>query len=341
MEIVFFSEGNQHTRFFEPILKQFAKQSADITLITLDREDKLIESKLISNIKIPKNNFEKINLLKNISSDYFITTTPGLGQGYFPKSKVWPSNKRPKYVYLFHSLVSPNEMYIKNSFNNFDIIFAPSDNIKNQLKYLVTKNVEIIVSGYLLFDNIKNHQTTKKTSNNILIAPTWGDGGLVNDIPNLEKLINFFNNKNYNVEVRPHPMTFKNKKLINQMNNFKLDLTPEVNNFNVYDFLVTDYSGIALEYYFFTKNPTLFIESTKKIRRKITKQESNLILIENEMRNIIGNTVKLNLDEEIILPKITDISKANNFINSFHNKESSLKVIDEFLNKNLGNQKKE
>ena len=52
------------------------------------------------------------------------------------------------------------------------------------------------------------------------------------------------------------------------MNNFKLDLTPEVNNFNVYDFLVTDYSGIALEYYFFTKNPTLFIESTKKIREE-------------------------------------------------------------------------
>ena len=47
------------------------------------------------------------------------------------------------------------------------------------------------------------------------------------------------------------------------------------------------------------------------------------------MRNIIGNTVKLNLDEEISC-KITDISKANNFINSFHNKESSLKVIESF-----------
>ena len=108
MEIVFFSEGNQHTRFFEPVLNNFIEKNYDVTLITLDENDNLIQNKNLLNVEIPKNNIEKINILKSISADYFFTTTPGLGHSYFPKSKIWPSSNRPKYVYLFHSFPSSN-----------------------------------------------------------------------------------------------------------------------------------------------------------------------------------------------------------------------------------------
>ncbi len=333
MEIVFFSEGNQHTRFFEPVLNNFIEKNYDVTLITLDENDNLIQNKNLLNVEIPKNNIEKINILKSISADYFFTTTPGLGHSYFPKSKIWPSSNRPKYVYLFHSLVSPNEMYLSNSFKNFDIIFSPSERIKENLSFLVPNSLEIIVSGYTLFEKKEDHKKIESPGKNVLIAPTWGDKGLINDINSLKKLKEFFYDKGYEVVIRPHPMTFENENLISKLNHFNLDTNHAVDNFNFYEFLITDYSGIAIEYYFFTENPTLFINSSKKIKRKIKKHEKSLLLIENEMREILGNTVELESDK-IKIPMIKDIEKAKTFVNSFYNKESSIKIINDYLFKN-------
>ena len=51
-----------------------------ITLITLDETDELIKDNKFSRKLVPKKNIEKIKILKNIEADYFITTTPGIGQ---------------------------------------------------------------------------------------------------------------------------------------------------------------------------------------------------------------------------------------------------------------------
>ena len=42
MEIIFFSEGNQHTRFFDQLLTLSASKNFEINLITLDEKDNLI-----------------------------------------------------------------------------------------------------------------------------------------------------------------------------------------------------------------------------------------------------------------------------------------------------------
>ena len=253
-----------------------ASKNFKVTLVTLDEKDNLIKNQLISNVIIPKSNVEKINILNNLSGDYFITTTPGIGHSYFPKSKIWPKTKRPKYVYLFHSLVSPNEMYAKNSFKNFDIIFSPSEKIKMQLEYLVPNDLKIIVSGYLMFDNQSLHPIINNPQKKVLIAPTWGDSGLINDIETLNRIQESLAKKNFEVIIRPHPMTFQNNKIMKNLNAFNLDRTHEVENFNKYEFLITDYSGIALEYYFFTQKPTLFIESSKKSKEKSKKRRKSI-----------------------------------------------------------------
>ena len=131
-----------------------------------------------------------------------------IGHCYFTISKLWPKDYRPNYVYLFHSLVSPNEMYAKNSFKNFDIIFSPSEKIKKQLEYLVPKDLKIIVSGYLLFDKKSVHPIINNSQKKVLIAPTWGDSGLISDLESLE-IEEYLTNKNFEVIIRPHPMTFK------------------------------------------------------------------------------------------------------------------------------------
>ncbi len=336
MEIVFFSEGNQHTRFFEPLLDYLIKNNQNkITLITLDETDELIKDNKFSRKLVPKNNIEKIKILKNIEADYFITTTPGIGHSYFPKSKIVPSDRRPKYVYIFHSLVSPNEMYLKNSFKNYDLIFAPSEKIKRQLSTLVSKNTKILVSGYFLFDSQSSHQNTIGDSKNILIAPTWGNDGLITNLDKLEALSNLYAEHKYKLTIRPHPMTFLDKILIKKLEKFNLDTSNEVKNFGIYDFLITDFSGIALEYYFFTRKPTLFIESNKKIKRKIKKAEFKFSLIENEMQEIIGSKFKIDKDyNKYVYPTILNSEKADSFIETFQNKKSSVKYVGEFLLEN-------
>ena len=70
----------------------------------------------------------------------------------------------------------------------------------------------------------------------------------------------------------------------------------------------------------------------QKNQKKNPKKEENLLLIENTMRDIIGNTYSLkNNIEEIKLPEIKDELKAQELINSFYNKDSSLSVIEKTL----------
>jgi len=333
MNFTFFSEGPEHTRFFMPLLEKLKLDKNNLTLITLNNKDPLIKSNLFNNVFTPKNNFEKIKILKNIKSEFLITTTPGVGYSYFPKSKIWPKSERPKYVYLFHSLVSPNEMYSENSFKNFDIIYAPSEKIKNQLSYLVSKDTKIFTSGYLLFDKIQNEAIDRQVQKNILIAPTWGDSGLINDVAILEKIRNLLSQQGYTIHLRPHPMSIKNIKLIESLQEFELDLTPEVSNFHLYDFLITDYSGIALEYYFYTRRPSLFIETKKKRKRKLSSSEVNLVLIEEEMQNIIGEKFNIENSLEQTLSMLSNHNVNNEFIEDFHNKEGAAKFISNHLQK--------
>ena len=73
----------------------------------------------------------------------------GIGNFYFPKSKNFPKKNRPKYIYFFHSLVSPNENYVEKSFSGFDYILSPNKLITDQLKYLVKdKSTQIFTVGY-------------------------------------------------------------------------------------------------------------------------------------------------------------------------------------------------
>ena len=67
-------------------------------------------------------------------------------------------------------------------------------------------------------------------------------------------------------------MTFQNNNIMKNLNTFNLDHTHAVENFNEYEFLITDYSGIALEYYFFTKSQ-LYLLIPQKNQKGNSKKE--------------------------------------------------------------------
>tara|TARA_B100001564_G_scaffold359494_1_gene381526 strand:+ start:785 stop:1852 length:1068 start_codon:yes stop_codon:yes gene_type:complete len=292
-KIIFFIENLSHFRFIKNIFEYFVNEGYAIDVICFElpfNADKYKYGNI--NIITLKNDIEKIKLLKNIKGKIFITTTPSIGTAIFPKSKIIPKSDRPKYLYFFHSLVSPNEMYVKNSFKNFDFIFSPSLIISAQLKTLVGIKTKVFTTGYLMFNNIKLGKYSDTYDNKVLIAPTWGEGGVNQIINNMSKIIDFVKNISLDIVFRPHPMTkierYKFSKEIS------VDRNKDLDDLHRYKYLITDYSGIALEFFYLTKRPVLFLEVPKKIKRSLSKKEQGFNLIENEMRNVIGNEVNMN-----------------------------------------------
>lgn len=312
--ITIFIENQSHLRFVTKLIEILSKENK-ILVISLDTLVNLFSNKNITS-KVVKDSKELISILLNLKCDLFFTTTPGLNNSTFPKSKVFPKFNRPKYIYLFHSLVSPNEMYANNSFYYFDYIISPSEIVSNQLIYLVSKKTKILTFGYLLFDNEKAF-SYKNFFEEVLIAPSWGEQGLSKNLLLIEKIAECFNDQKLKAVFRPHPMNideFEHRKI--DIINCRLDLNRELNNLQDYKFLITDCSGIALEFYFLTKRPVLFVNLPKKRKRKLSFSEKKLILIEDKMKKIIGNIVEPNeLNLNTIIPYIDNKENAMAFIN--------------------------
>jgi hypothetical protein len=291
MKIIFFSEGLEHTRFLEPIINKLIEfNNYEIDYYSLDKSEELKISKKLNFIFIKKNNLLKV--FKNVTADYFFTTTPGVGSFYFPKSK-----NVGNYVYTFHSLLSPNEIYIKNSFTNFDIIMAPNDLIASQLVPIVSGKTKLITTGYPLFTNFKKITIKEKTA---LIAPSWGKNNIFVH-KNFKNLLKELAINDFITTIRPHPMQQElfDKDTIQryQGNNIIFDFNKDLVNLGEYSTLITDWSGISLEYFKLNHRKIIFTDTPKKIRRKRTNKEKEFDLIEDLIRQKIGIIYKL--DEKI------------------------------------------
>src|SRR6056300_424729 len=107
--ITIFIENDSHYRFVSKLVEILYKENK-LRIISLEHLSDLFDHENIS-LSVFSHSKELISSLLNLECDLFFTTTPGLNSSSFPKSKISPKNKRPKYIYLFHSLVSPNEMY--------------------------------------------------------------------------------------------------------------------------------------------------------------------------------------------------------------------------------------
>lgn len=289
---IVFIEGIEHKRFlttYIEILERIGEPYLVVSFedLNLNHEKfKQLSFKTISRKDL-------INFALNVKAKIFITTTPGIGNVYFPSSKAMPSESRPKYIYVFHSLVSPNNIYLKNSFKNYDLIFSPNHIITEQLKFL-TKKSSIHTTGYPLFSS--QVKKTNKLANTILIAPSWGKKNLLSDPNLLNVYINYFISKKLKIVLRPHPMELEKIKDVTYIDgkSVNIDTNKELIDLHEYQYLMTDWSGIALEFFYYTKQPVLFSDSPKKIRRNLSYKEKNILLIEDLARKNFGFVLNIN-----------------------------------------------
>jgi CDP-glycerol glycerophosphotransferase (TagB/SpsB family) len=340
-EIVFYSENKNSIFIFESIIEELiTKYSKNICYVTSSKDELNFKNKKIKTFFIG-DGIARTKFFLNLKTKILIMTMPDLETFHIKKSKIYPVH----YVYIFHAMVSTHLVYRKKAFDHYDSILCVGqyqiDEIRNAEKIYNLKPKKLFHSGYTHLDNLIKKNAEKKDkitkdNNQILIAPSWGETGLFETV--IEEVIRELLDAKYKVILRPHPMTLKLskkkialiQKLFSVNPNFKLELDlPNFDSLLFSDIMISDWSGIALEFAFAFEKPILYIDVPKKIHNKDFKDITQ-IPIEESIRDKIG---------KIILPsEIKQISKEIEMLKqqTFERKDMIRKIRDKEIF-NIGN----
>ena len=330
---LFFSENRNYQKYTYLIIETLAKKyPKDVYYVSSDIDDNITNLD-VENIFIGKSLLMNIFFLI-IRAKYMFLTLTDLNNHVVKKTK-----NVDKYIYYFHAPVSTTKAYTATAFDNYDIILCNGDYHINEIRkresIKLTKQKKLIKTGYFYFDYLKSRIETQTKPNDILIAPSWNynQKNFVNE--NLEEIIQSVLNKGYTVKFRPHPESFKRsmltinsfkKKFSNQK--FTIDETSEnINSMQNAKCLITDSSGIAIEFILLFKRPALYFEGNEKIHNVEFNYYNDLITMDQKVKESFGYSFK---KENI---KDLDIL-INKSISEFVNKDVQIK---DFMDKNFYN----
>ena len=164
--------------------------------------------------------------------------------------------------------------------SKYDYILLASNITKQIFIRLFEKNSKkpiLKTIGYFKLDSMIKNYKEKKNKNAIIIAPTnflaFKDFTLYK---NLDKILYILlSTTKYKIIFRPHPSNLNSLKvnsILKKYSNFKnfyLDSSADYS--KIYSnslSMITDISGTAYTYAFFTKNPVIFFRSYKKIKEQ-------------------------------------------------------------------------
>ena len=304
---VFFIEKKSYLKDFKSFLKH---QNLKKNLIILTFEN-LNLTNYDNCTVIIHTNFVKSLIFKTLNARYVYSSTPDLNSSIFIRN----SKKNTKYLYIQHSPVGLLNAYKEDSFINFDLIFCNSLNQKEdvfKINKVFQKKIRFWKQKIILE---KTNVKTKTKPRTILIAPSWSTNFYIKEILNSLNALN----DNFEVTFRPHYMSiFTNEisKKFLEKSNFIEDFNSEIN-LAKYDLLISDWSGIYLEYLLNTGKKPLVINTKEKNRNELFINE---LSIEKKLRNEFTFQIEINN-----LDKIVEV--VENLINSNLNKPIDLKKL--------------
>ena len=343
-KFVFFSENKSYQKFSKPLLDTLCSKYTDqIYYFSIDKDDKInnfrVNNYLVSPLLV---NF----IFNNLKAENIFLTTTDLGNNSINKTK-----NIDKYIYYFHSPVSTTKNYTSGAFDNYDVIMCIGqfqiDEIREREYLKKINKKKLIKSGYFYFDYLIKNINQDNNSNEILIAPSWNKNmkNFINE--NFILLIDVLIKKNYNVIFRPHPEHLKrSKKTLDKIKNkfskdrFVLDLDDD--NFKSIQkakCLITDSSGIAIEFITIMKRPILYLDEHDKVHNDEFRNYSKLITIDQKIKENFGYLFKkkdFNQIEFIINNAEENFIKKLPYLKSFINENFFyFGKSEDFLDSNL------
>lgn len=218
------------------------------------------------------------------------------------------------YVHVPHSPVSLHMIYPDGNFAAFDILMAVGEHHVEEFPRLkgVDAHVKSFPVGYGRMDVMRcEYQEFCKSRTHrekplVVIAPSWHEGNILEVVG--PQLTNALLEAGFSVIFRPHYKIAELKPdFIQRLQNsfghdpdFELIIAGQ-DNIHLYraDVLISDYSGVALEYAYLTERPVVFIDIPPKVRNPNWEQVG-LEPIELAIRDKIGLIVPVD-PEQIVM----------------------------------------
>ncbi len=322
--LVFYAERSGFYKYYEALIDYLLKKTnVVIHYVTNDPDDAVFSlSQQQPRIKPYYIGVKKmIPLMMKMDADIVVMTTPDLDNYYIKRSLV---RKDIEYIYVPHDASSVNMGFREHAFDHFDTIFCVGPHIKQEIRATEsvygTKEKTLVEFGYPLLEKLVDsyqqapaHMGARKQ---ILIGPSWQEDNLLDSC--ITELIDALYGNDYHIIVRPHPeymkryrpkmdlLVEKYKDKIGDGLSFELDFTSNVSTY-ASDLLITDWSGLSLEFCFATLKPTLFINTKMKMenphydRIGIVPQEIQLrsqlgIALDKDQLGQVAQTVKTLLE---------------------------------------------
>ena len=323
--IMFYAENKASMNHFRSLVLELTeKMNLQICYVTSVKDDPILSTK---NQRILPfyigDGTARTKFFSSLKAKILVTDMPDLGKFHIKRSSEYPVH----YIYLFHSMYSVHSYLRKGAVDNYDTIFCVGPHqikeIREIEKVYGLKPKKLINYGYGRLDTLlqkkKDSQITDSNANDlIIIAPSYGDNNLIEKCGT--KLIDILLKSNFRVMLRPHIRTLRDstklidsiKKNFGQNPNFVLET--DVINFdslNNSKCMISDWSGISLEYAFTFGRPVIFIDVPKKILNP-NWSDIELEPIETSIRDKIGHIVSPNSLEEVLdLIRILDKNTQN------------------------------
>ena len=334
IKFIFYSENKTYQKYSYSIIELLAdKYPNQIYYVSSDINDQ-IKSLKVHNLFLGTGILMNFFFLIVKAENFFLTLTD-LNNHAIKKTK-----NIDKYIYYFHAPVSTFKNYTKSAFDNYDIILCNGkyhvEEIQHREKLKNLKKKKLILTGYFYFDYLLEKLNISNNPDEILVAPSWNykHKNFINE--NFLKIIDNLIKKNHNVTFRPHPEHFKrSKKTLNNIKikfadnkNFKFDEDYEnIKSMEKAKCLITDSSGISIEYILLLNRPVLYLEDVEKIHNEDFFDFKNFVSIDQKIKNNFG-----------LIFYEKDIYKIDLLINeSIINFKSKTLLLNQFIEENFFN----
>ena len=330
-KFIFYSEGKSYLKYGYLLIKYLStKYPGQVYYVSSEIDDK-IENLDVINLYIGQG-FLLQYFFKSIKTDNLFMTVTDLDNNILKKN-----NFVKNYIYFFHGAVSTTRVYTQSAFDNYNTILCNGEyqisEIRLREKLSNLKPKKLINNGYIYFDYLKDKINLSNKSDEILVAPSWNKNRLNFINEDFEEIITNLLNKGFKVRFRPHPETLKRARALMKLykekfesSNFIFDDNSEnLESLNKAKFLITDNSGISIEYMMIFKKPVIFYNDFDKIHNEEFNIYNNLEPLEDMIKKKFG--YEFNKHEIKNISHIIEMASEN-----FDKYE-----IDNFLEKNFYN----
>lgn len=276
-EIVFYVEHRGYYPYMEGILAELGKMCREpVSYITSDFTDPLLKN---TNSALTVFYIKKFlpYVMALLNARVCVMTVADL-EHFSLRRSTYPVH----YVYVFHALVSTHMMYREGAFDYYDSMLCVGPHQiaeireREQQEHLPPKR--LVEAGYYPLERIyeawrARPEKSPAQEKTVLIAPSWGEQNVLESVG--ERIIEILLKADYRVIVRPHPETIRRspnllEAFVNAFGkhpSFTLETsgTPDAALMRA-DILISDSSGIMLEYAFGTERPVLSIGVPPKVK---------------------------------------------------------------------------